>query len=130
MICKNCHYENPDNAAYCSRCGSALGNVKKTGTDMSSILLIVWIACIVVISLISYVFHHNFYNSGGDKTSMIISCAINVIHNFTLVLPAIAIKHKTLRAIGISVTVLLAIWFIWQNIENTINMLEMYERWG
>lgn len=116
MICPKCNRENEDGALFCRHCGSSMNPVQKPKeSNISSVLILVWVIAVAVLSLATYCytgFIDNWYRDA--KTGYVI---LRLIHNVVMILPALAIKNKVMKIVGIIVMSLMIIWWIVQNIQ-------------
>jgi hypothetical protein len=116
MICPKCNHENEDDAMFCRHCGSSMNPVPEKESNTSSILIFVWIIAVGVLSVITTLYTE-FVGNWYEGISKMIYIGIQIIHNFVMILPAFAIKNKTLKIIGIILMAGLVIWWVFSNIQ-------------
>jgi len=116
MICPKCNRENEDGALFCRHCGSSMNPVQNPKeSNISSVLILVWVIAVAVLSLATYCYTRFIDNWYSDaKTGYVI---LQLIHNVVMILPALAIKNKVMKIVGIIVMSLMIIWWIVQNIQ-------------
>ena len=84
-------------------------------SNISSVLILVWVIAVAVLSLATYCYTRFIDNWYSDaKTGYVI---LQLIHNVVMILPALAIKNKVMKIVGIIVMSLMIIWWIVQNIQ-------------
>lgn len=115
MNCPKCNRENEDSALFCRYCGSSLKPIEKKDSNTSNVILFVWIILISVFSIGTFLytrFYNNWYEEGR-----VAYVAIQIMHNLIMILPSLAIKDKTLKIIGILISICLIIWWVIENIQ-------------
>lgn len=115
MNCPKCNRENEDSALFCRYCGSSLKPIKKKDSNTSNVILLVWIILIGVFNIGTFLytrFYNNWYEEGR-----VVYVAIQIMHNLIMILPSLAIKDKTLKIIGILISICLIIWWVIGNIQ-------------
>lgn len=121
MNCPKCNRENEDGAMFCRHCGTSMNPVPEKESNTSSILILIWIIAVAILSITTTIYTRvvdNWYE-GGTKMAYI---AIQIIHSLIMILPAFAIKNKTIRIIGIILMGALILWWISQNIMWALDM--------
>ena len=115
MNCPKCNRENEEGAMYCRYCGSLMNSVVEKESDTSSLLLLIWIIANFISYIFSYAYTHlvESWYDGAAKICLIAVQSIFVILN---ILPALAIKNRTYRIIGIIIMSCIIIWWLYQNI--------------
>ena len=116
MLCSKCFQENDDNVLFCKNCGSKLIKQQSTSDNLSSILLLVWAFIFLVaggIQTLITTFVDDWY-FGNWRTFYYIVC---VIHNMSNILPAIAIKNRTMKIIAIVLVAIPTLYYIYSNIS-------------
>ena len=116
MNCPKCQNQNEETAQFCKNCGLNLHYTQpiNNGNDTSSILLLVFIL-IALVSAISQFALQKLVVHWYEGTTKYLIGSIWILQNFNLILPALAIKNKTLKIIGI---VLISILIIYQGYTN------------
>lgn len=116
MICPKCNHENEDGALFCRHCGSSMNPVQNPKkSNISSVLILVWVIAVAVLNLATYCYTRFIDNWYSDaRTGYVI---LMLIHNVVMILPALAIKNKVMKIVGIIVMSLMIIWWIVQNIQ-------------
>ena len=85
---------------------------EKLKIDSSSILLIVFIAITFTTSLIistTQTFVDNWY---GEKIVLIVLTCLQILRIVSFILPALAIKNKTCKIIGVTLSVIMVIYLL------------------
>lgn len=116
MLCPKCFQENDDNALFCKYCGSKLIKQQSTSDNLSRMLLLVWAIIIFVaggiLTLITTLVD-DWYSSNW-RTFYFLVCAIRNVSN---ILPAIAIKDRTMKIIVIVLVAIPTLYYICSNIS-------------
>jgi hypothetical protein len=120
MYCQKCQTQNEESSQFCRNCGANLRYTQtgiKTDSDMSSTLLFVYILIAffaAVFQLLIYkVFSIPYWDSGW-KYVVGVSWLIS---NISFILPALAIKNKPLKIIGIIFAAIVIIYNAYENIK-------------
>lgn len=115
MKCPKCNHENEDGAMFCRHCGSSMNPVPQKESNTSSMIILIWIIAIIVFDLIIY-FYRLFVDNWWEGGGRIGYTALCIIGNCFYILPALTIKNKTIKIIGIILSILLILWWIATNI--------------
>ena len=115
MICPKCNRENEDGAMFCRYCGSSMNPVQEKESNISSILILVWIIAVGLHSITSGLYS-KFVDNWYEGTSKTFWIGIQMIYYIIMILPAFAIKNRTLRIIGIILMSCLILWWMYGNI--------------
>ena len=115
MICPKCNRENEDGAMFCRYCGSSMNPVQEKESNISSILILVWIIAVGLHS-ITTVLYSKYVDNWYEGTSKTFWIGIQMIYYIIMILPAFAIKNRTLRIIGIILMSCLILWWMYGDI--------------
>ena len=115
MNCPKCNRENEEGAIFCRHCGSSMNPVSEKESKTSSVLILVWIVLVGIFSIASTLYT-KFVDDWYEGGSMMVYIGISMIHNVIMIIPAFAIKDKTLRIIGVILMACLVLWWLSQNI--------------
>ncbi len=128
MKCPNCNHENDATARFCRNCGRDLSNSPAPdGSENSSVLLLVFISimfCSGLIQLCITTFVDNWYTTKGIYG---ICTLLWIVNNISMLLPALAIKQKPLKIVGLILAIIYAGYYVTMNILNFIHHLEYLE---
>ena len=116
MICPKCHHENENGSMFCRYCGASMNPVPENESNTSSIIIFVWIIAVGVLSIITTLYT-KFVDNWYEGSSRMVYIGIQIIHNIVMILPAFAIKNKTLKIVGIILMAGLIIWWVFDNIS-------------
>jgi len=116
MICPKCHHENENGSMFCRYCGASMNPVPENESNTSSIIIFVWIIAVGVLSIITTLYT-KFVDNWYEGSSKMVYIGIQIIHNIVMILPAFAIKNKTLKIVGIILMAGLIIWWVFNNIS-------------
>jgi hypothetical protein len=116
MICPKCHHENENGSMFCRYCGASMNPVPENESNTSSIIIFVWIIAVGVLSIITTLYT-KFVDNWYEGSSRMVYIGIQIIHNIVMILPAFAIKNKTLKIVGIILMAGLIIWWVFNNIS-------------
>jgi hypothetical protein len=121
MYCPNCQSQNKENAQFCRNCGSNLWYTPDLKQD-NDVLLLVYILIAFFAAVVQFVIQRIFSISYFGKSPWIyVMGLIWIISNISLILPALAIKNKSLKIIGIIFAAIIIIYHIYGNIEFMFN---------
>lgn len=120
MKCSKCNYENEEGAMFCRHCGSSMIPVPQKESNTSSMIILIWIIASIVFDLIFHFYRllvDNWYEGGGK----ICYIALWIIWNCIFILPALTIKNKTIKIIGIILSILFTVWCMFKTIMWALN---------
>ena len=115
MICPKCNHEIEDGAMFCRHCGSSMNPVPEKESNTSSVLILVWIIAVCVFSVITTLYT-KFVDDWYKGSSKMVYIGIQIINNIVMILPAFAIRNKTLKIIGVILMAIIIIWWVYTNI--------------
>jgi hypothetical protein len=119
MYCQKCQTQNEESAQFCRNCGANLRYTQqevKTENDVSSTLLFVYILIAFFGAIVNFTIT-KFAGSYWEGSWRYVMGAIWLISNISLILPALAIKNKSLKIIGIIFAAIVIIFHAYGNIE-------------
>ena len=116
MNCPKCNRENEESAIFCRFCGSSMNPVVLKESNTSSILLLIWIIVNTIFNIFNYAYTH-LVESWYEGDAKIVFIAVQSIFVLLNILPALAIKNRTYRIIGIIIMSSLIIWWLCQNVS-------------
>ena len=109
MYCPNCQEQNGKDALFCKNCGTELYHPQQeTNDNTSSILLIIYLA-IIMFSGIAQQLLTTLVEDWYQTPVRFVYYVIGFISSACIILPALAIKNKTLKLIGIIMSSLLIV---------------------
>lgn len=120
MYCQKCQTQNEESAQFCRNCGANLSYTQqelKTGNDVSSTLLLVYILVAFFAAIVQFLLQRAFEISYWETPWKYAMGLIWLITNISMILPALAIKNKSLKVIGIIFAALMIIYHSYGNIE-------------
>lgn len=131
MKCPTCNRENEESAKYCRYCGSPIHPAEMKDSNTSSIILFIWIIATCVINIVSskiWAYRGEVYYGEDVEYDLITKLTflfiiLNIIGNLIHLLPAFAIKNKSLKIVGIIVMSIMEIWWIVKDIQWAISLL-------
>jgi len=118
MYCPSCQSQNEKNAQFCKNCGTKLFYAQEQNPDsnVSSVILIVWIGIVFFVGIISAAIQSLVDEWYAVPTKYVMIC-LNIIANVSHILPALAIRNKTLKIIGIVLVSIIVIYWVYRQIE-------------
>jgi hypothetical protein len=122
MHCPKCQFQNEENAQFCRNCGTNLHAPQvqqNQGNDNSSTLLLVYILVAFFVVIVQFVIQRTFSMSYWETPWKYVRGIIGLISGFSIILPALAIKNRQLKIIGIILAALLALYHAYANIAFT-----------
>jgi hypothetical protein len=122
MYCPKCQSQNEETAKFCRNCGSNLHYSQEVNNskDTSSLLLFVFIL-ITLISEIAQFAIQKLIDNWYESPAKYVQGSLWLLQYVSFILPAIAIKNKTLKIIGIILVLMLIIYWGYSNIKFMIN---------
>ena len=82
---------------------------EKNSKDVSSILLIIFFVVTFVTSISYEVIHNVVDDWFKNRTIMVLVLCLQIIRTICYILPALAIKNKTYRTVGIIIALILIV---------------------
>ena len=119
MNCLRCNSSNQEGSKYCKNCGSSmyyLPSGENSNSKLSDILLIIYIGIMLITVVSGYMIEilvPNWYESPTKYFRSILW----ILSNSCSILIPLSIRNKTLKIIGIIITSLLVIYWVYTNIE-------------
>lgn len=117
MKCPNCNHENDASARFCRNCGRDLSSTPSSdGSENSSVLLLVFVSIMFCSGLIERcitTFVDNWYAIEGIYG---ICTLLWIVRNISVILPALAIKQKSLKIAGLILAIIYAGYCVTNNI--------------
>lgn len=102
MNCPKCQTQNEGGAQFCRNCGTNLHYTQgiQQKKDISSILLVTYII-IVLVTVLAQDAIKGLDAEYYKAPTIYFYAAISIVRNISYILPALAIKNKTMRVVGI-----------------------------
>ena len=125
MYCQKCHTqltELEESAQFCRNCGANLRcvqEISKPESNVSSVLLLVFIVIALVISIINVSITKLVYNWYFTEMRYVVT-GLWIINGISLILPALAIRNKPMKIIGIVIASILIMWNIYSNVQHLL----------
>ena len=118
MNCLRCNTQNEEGAKFCKNCAMDLYPVFKSETDnkTSDILLFTFIL-IAFVSCIAQFAMQELFTNWYEAPTKYIQGVFWILQNLSFILIAISIRNKSLKIVGLIVTSLLIIYWLYSNIE-------------
>jgi hypothetical protein len=118
MYCPKCQSLNEENVQFCRICGSNLHyqQVENQSNDVSSTLLVVFIAIAFVCQIAQFAIQSLVPNWYSSPIKHVLGC-LWIVNSISWILPALAIKNKVLKIVGIILVSLLVIYHLYSSIE-------------
>lgn len=131
MNCPKCGRETDADAVFCKSCGYDLSKPleEKGESNVSSILLFVFLAVLSCSTLINELitrFADDWYLSPGIYG---VCTLLWTVRNMSFVLPALAIRNKPLKIVGLVLAVLYVVYAVVTNIVAFVDQLEYIENY-
>ena len=121
MNCPKCNHENEDGAMFCRNCGSPMRVVEKNESNVSSILLLIWVIASCVLYIGRMIFEELFPEWWDYSWGMWVQSMFAIATHINCILPALAIKNKTMKFVGIIVMSIMVIWWCCKDITWVFN---------
>ena len=126
MLCPKCKKEIADGSIFCNHCGAKLKKEEKSGSKASDTLLLIYAIGIVTLSLIQIALTKaipDWYSKAGLYYFYKFT---NFLYDLLMVLPAFAIKKKSIKIVAAILIGLLITYYIVINIIDIINWNSYY----
>jgi uncharacterized membrane protein YhaH (DUF805 family) len=116
--CSNCHTQNETNASICSNCGATLANIQQSESDNKTgdTLLLIYIIIQFTFGLFTQLWQMLDKEWYTGYTKYILG-AVWILSNLSLILLGMANRNKSYRIVGIILTSIMAIGYIYLNIK-------------
>ena len=120
MYCQKCKTQNGTGAQFCGNCGAHLfysQEVTKKESNVSGVLLFVYILIFFFVVLVELLVTTIMIGiTFWEAPWKYILGVLYIVRSISVVLPAVAIKNKPLKIIGIIFAVILASYLVWRNL--------------
>jgi hypothetical protein len=118
MYCPKCQSQNEETAQFCRNCGSNLRYSQEVSNnnDTSSLLLLVFILITLILNIANFAIE-KLVDNWYEGATRYVHGSLWLLGNISYILPALAIKNKTLKIIGIILVSMLIIYWGYSNIE-------------
>ena len=113
MYCPNCKNPNEKDALFCKNCDTELYHPQQETNNNTSILLIIYLAIILLSSIVQHLLAMLVDDWYYQTPVRFVYHVIGFISSACIILPALAIKNKTLKLIGIIMSSLLIVMSIY-----------------
>ena len=120
MYCQKCQSQNEESAHFCRNCGTNLRYTQQglnTENNVSSILLLTYILITFFVVVVQLVIQRVLEIHYWESNWKYVLGLFWLISNISLILPALAIKNKFLKIIGIIFAVIIIIYNVYGNFE-------------
>lgn len=116
MNCSKCPTQNEDNANYCKNCGTNLYAIAepRSGKVNTDNLLLIYILVAVIAAVAEFSIRQvvpNWY----DSPVKYLQGSFWILQNLSFILIPFAIKNQTLKIIGLSISCLIVLYWLYQN---------------
>lgn len=116
MNCSKCPTQNEDNANYCKNCGTHLYAIAepRSGKVNTDSFLLIYIIVAAIAAAAEFAIRHvvpDWY----DSPVKYLQGAFWIVQNLSFILIPFAIKNQTLKIIGLTISCLLVMYWLYQN---------------
>ena len=121
MNCLRCNTPNEDGVKFCKNCGMDLHTTfdNKANTKTSDTLLIVFV-CIAFLTAVVQFAIQKLVDNWYDKPTKYYASALWILQNLCFILIPLAIRNKSLKIIGLIITLIMVIYWVYSNVDYMI----------
>ena len=123
MNCLRCNTENEEGVKFCKNCGMDMTytpSKENTNSKLSDTFLIVFISIAFVCAIALFALQKLVDNWYESPTKYIPS-SLWLLQNLSFILIPLSIKNKTIKIIGIIITAIMVIYWVYTNVEFMMN---------
>jgi hypothetical protein len=119
MNCLRCNTPNEEGAKFCRNCGMDLSytpSKENANSKYADTLLIIFI-CIAFISAIAQFAIQKLVDNWYESPTIYIQGSLWILQNLSFILIPLSMKNKNLKIVGIIITVIMVIYWVYTNVE-------------
>jgi len=119
MNCLRCNTPNEEGAKFCKNCGMDMTYVPSNeiaNSKTSDTLLVIFISIAFVSEIAQFAIHKLVTNWYESPTKYIYG-SLWLLQNLSFILIPISIKNKTLKIIGLIITTIMIIYWVYSDVE-------------
>lgn len=121
MNCLRCNTPNEEGAKFCKNCGMDMTytpSKDKSNSKSSETLLIIYIGIVFISAIAQFAIEklvdtYNWY----ENPTKYIRGSLFILQNLSFILIPLSIRNKTLKIIGISITAIMIIYWVYTNVK-------------
>lgn len=119
MNCLRCNTENEEGVKFCKNCGMNMTytpSKENTNSKLSDTFLIVFISIAFVCAIAQFAIQKlvdNWYESPAKY----IQFSLWLLQNLSFIIIPLSIKNKTIKIIGIIISAIMVIYWVYTNVE-------------
>jgi hypothetical protein len=118
MNCLRCNTPNEEGAKFCRNCGMDLSytpSKENANSKYADTLLIIFI-CIAFISAIAQFAIQELVDNWYESPTKYIQGSLRLLKNLSFILIPLSMKNKNLKIVGIIITVIMVIYWVYTNV--------------
>ncbi len=119
MNCLRCNTENEEGVKFCKNCGMDMTftpSKENTNSKLSDTFLIVFISIAVVCAIAQFAIQ-KLVDNWYESPTKYFQGSLWLLQNLSFILIPIAIRNKTLKIIGIIITAIMVIYWVYSNVK-------------
>lgn len=119
MNCLRCNTPNEEGAKFCKNCGTDMTYTpysEETDSKTSDFFLIIYIGISFVLYIANFAIEELVENWYESPTKYI-RASLWIIQNLSVLLIPLAIKNKNLKIVGLIITAIMVIYWVYLNIK-------------
>ena len=119
MNCLRCNTENEERAKFCKNCGMDMTYTpsNENSNSTSSDKLLITFLCIVFFVFISAFAIEKLVEDWYEGPFKYVGSSLLLLRNLSMILIPLSIKNKTLKVIGLIMTIIIVIYWVYGNVE-------------
>lgn len=124
MNCLRCNTKNEDGAKFCKNCGMNMNYTpsnEHTESKSSDNLLFIYLCLFFVIGFVAQTAIEKSVDNWYESPTKYIRSSLWILTNLSLILIPLAIKNKTLKIVGLIITSIMIIYWIYGNVDFMMN---------
>ena len=123
MNCLRCNTPNEEGAKFCKNCGMDMTYTpsnENTNSKSSDTFLIIFIA-IAFVSAIAQFAIQKLVDNWYESPTKYIQASFWLLQNLSFILIPLSIKNKTLKIVGLIITAIIVIYWVYTNVKFMTN---------
>lgn len=124
MNCLRCNTPNEEGAKFCKNCGMDMNYTpsnENTDSKSSDNLLFIYLCLFFVIRFVAQTAIEILVDNWYESPTKYIRSSLWILSNLSLILIPLAIKNKSLKIVGLIITSIMIIYWIYGNVNFMMN---------
>lgn len=119
MNCLRCNIENEEGVKFCKNCGMDMAYIpsKENKNSKSSDTFLIICIAIAFVSAIAQFTIQKLFDNLLESPIKYVQASFWLLQNLSFILIPLSIKNKTLKIVGLIISAIMVIYWVYKNIE-------------